>query len=97
MKNTLFAASLALTLVGAGGALAASADINNGAYTDPSASVRQGLAKEHLYLGHPNAVRSPGQKAFASEPRTYSAPVWNAPAIGRDLSIRSQSGNDWRN
>ena len=97
MKRTLLAASaLALTLVGAPGltganAQAASADINNGAYTDPTRSVRQSLAQEHMYLGHPNAVKSPGQAAFASEPRAYSAPVWSTLAVvGKDLSIGSQ-------
>ena len=80
-------------IVNAGGALAsaASADIDNGAYTDPAPYVRQSLRQEHMYLGHPNAVSSPGQAALAREPRTYSAPVWSTPDVGgKDLSIRSQ-------
>jgi hypothetical protein len=97
IKRTLLAASaLALTLVGApaltgANAQAASADITNGAYTDPTPYVRQSLTQEHMYLGHSNAVRSPGQAAFASEPRAYSAPVWSTLAVvGKDLSIGSQ-------
>ena len=80
-------------LVTAGVALASAApvDVNNGAYTDPTPYVRQSLTQEHMYLGHSNAVRSPGQAAFASEPRAYSAPVWSTLAVvGKDLSIGSQ-------
>jgi len=80
-------------LVTAGVALASAApvDVNNGAYTDPTPYVRQSLTQEHMYLGHPNAVRSPGHAAFASEPQAYSASVWSTPRVGgKDLTIGSQ-------
>ena len=34
-----------------------SAQVDNGAYTDPSPYVRSSLRREHLWLGHPNSVR----------------------------------------
>src|SRR3974390_40621 len=69
-----------------------SADIQNGAYTDPSLYVRQGLAKEHMYLSHAYAVRSaPGAAAYASLPAKESATLQvSAQVVGRDLLIGSQ-------
>jgi len=38
---------------------AKSANIQDGAYTDPSRNVRASLERDHLYLSHPYAVRQP--------------------------------------
>lgn len=38
-------------------AYAGSAQVDNGAYTDPSPFVRQELRREHINLGHSNSVR----------------------------------------
>ena len=40
-------------------AFSPSANIQDGAYTDPSRNVRSSFERDHLYLSHPYAVRQP--------------------------------------
>ena len=75
-------------------AFSPSADINNGAYTDPSPNVRASLKREHDWLSHPNAVRQPSaadrRSVAAQKLESFYASADPVFSSGKDLSISSQ-------
>jgi hypothetical protein len=64
-----------------------SANIQNGAYTDPSRDVRSSLAREHLVLGHPYAVGPAPAPTAAVKSYSSTAPI---NPVSKDPSILSQ-------
>lgn len=94
--NSRVSLGFALALASGALVLAVPANAQSGAYTDPSSNVRASLQREHLVLGHTDAVRQPSavnRRAVSSQVAKSSyasdAPVYVYP-IGKDLSILSQ-------
>ena len=74
-------------------AFSPSANIQKGAYTDPSSNVRASLEREHMVLSHPYAVRQPSAADRRSVAARTAAPFYASTDpvfVGKDLSIRSQ-------
>lgn len=74
-------------------AFSPSANVQSGAYTDPSSNVRASLEREHMVLSHPYAVREQSAAERQSVAARTAAPFYASTDpvfIGKDLSIRSQ-------
>ncbi len=75
-------------------AFSPSANIQDGAYTDPSRNVRSSLEREHMVLSHPYAVREPSAADRRTVAKRTAAPFYASadPVFpsGKDLSILSQ-------